>query len=112
MAEHYHRRMHIDMEKLARLGAQERIREIEQEIDTLRKAFRLVHRHRNPGDDRNESGILRETARDFAGRQGADRGGSKKTLGRRAEGPEEIERASKNWLPVCYGLHRGGRGLS
>ena len=42
MAEHYHRRMHIDMEKLARLGAQERIREIEQEIDTLRKAFRLV----------------------------------------------------------------------
>ena len=30
------------MEKLARLGAQERIREIEQEIDTLRKAFRLT----------------------------------------------------------------------
>ena len=34
--------MHIDMEQLARLGAQERIREIEQEIDTLRKAFQLT----------------------------------------------------------------------
>ena len=42
MVERYHRRMHIDMEELARLGAQERIREIEQEIDTLQKAFRLV----------------------------------------------------------------------
>jgi hypothetical protein len=34
--------MHIDMEKLARLGAEARIREIEQEIDTLQKAFRLA----------------------------------------------------------------------